>query len=205
MDKMLNRMAAKKIKIKGIERVLGPYTANAHSFIYSDGYPLRKGSRFYVIYKQSKEQVFVDKKMKILLSRNNNWNTNYGKYVNVAKNVNREIYLKPHQVVLTKKMIEEGVISRHFAKSKLDSGKDIFEISVDVVGSDVVFYDMITISWKITGNEEIVREFNIESLEIADEKMKGMRYFLDPLEFYQNKESKTRQQTLLERLQNSGY
>ena len=46
---MLDRMAAKKIKIKGIERVLGPYVANAHSFVYSDGYPLRKGSRFYVI------------------------------------------------------------------------------------------------------------------------------------------------------------
>ena len=62
MNEMLDRMAAKKIKIKGIERVLGPYVANAHSFVYSDGYPLGKGSRFYVIYKQSKEQVFVDKK-----------------------------------------------------------------------------------------------------------------------------------------------
>ena len=181
-----NNKNAKKIKIKGIERVLGPYVANAHSFVYSDGYPLRKGSRFYVIYKQSKEQVFVDKKMKILLSRDNDWNTNYGRYVNSASNVKREIYLKPYRVVLTKKMIEEGVISRHFAKSKL---------------GDATFYDIITLSWQITGDKEMVSKYNIESLEKAEEKVEGMRYFLNPLEFYiEEVTEENRKQTLLERL-----
>ena len=201
MNEMLDRMAAKKIKITGIERVLGPYVANAHSFVYSDGYPLRKGSRFYVIYKQSKEQVFVDKKMKILLSRDNDWNTNYGRYVNSASNVKREIYLKPYRVVLTKKMIEEGVISRHFAKSKLGIDKDIFEISPDFVGSDATFYDIITLSWQITGDKEMVSKYNIESLEKAEEKVEGMRYFLNPLEFYNEEPTlESKKQSLLERL-----
>ena len=76
----------------------------------------------------------------------------------------------------------------------------IFEIDKGMLGMSNL-YHYVSLEWEISGIKENVQKNNIQSLEVADEEMSGMRFLLNPLEFYiEEVTEENRKQTLLERL-----
>ena len=61
-----------KIKSSKIERILGPFPAMKHSFIYKvSRFPVRYGTLFYVIYDIKKEETYMtDTSKKIIPQKN---------------------------------------------------------------------------------------------------------------------------------------
>ena len=167
------------------ERVDGPYRSRKHEFVYEDGYPLREGRMFWLVYtKKGKIEMFVDHESIPLFPRDSKNKTNFGTYTESYKGaLSRETYLKSFQPTITDEIRSKGEILRGFATYLLDVDKGIFEIDPKLIG-DGSFYRTLTINWKISGIKEEVRKQNQEQLELADETLKGMRFLLDPLEFY---------------------
>ena len=97
--------------------------------------------------------------------------------------VKREIYLKSFTPVITNSIRKKGEFPRGFATYVLDSDKSIFEIHPDHAES-ANFYKTVLITWKISGMKEDVKKQNQKQLELADETLEGMRFLLDPLQFY---------------------
>ena len=108
-------------------------------------------------------------------------------YIDMAEGDNRrERYLKPYKVVLTKRMKAAKFFQRYFAKYKLSEFYDkVFEISKQNFNKDTPLYDKVSISWQLKGTKEEVLKKNIESLEKAEEKIWGIRDYLNPLKFYE--------------------
>ena len=205
---ILDKIISGGIKRRNIERVIGPLTSQKHSFVYkSDKFPFEGGKSFYVVYKTDKSETFVDENLKILLPRVKNWKTTYGSYMASNPNQRRENYLKPYKFILTNKMKKNNYVTRYFAKENY-FGDEIFEIKKQDIG-DHAFYKTTTIFWNIKGIREDVKKNNENELIRADRTLKGMRYFLDPLQFYVEEEP-TRLETLNDKLSklkysNSGY
>ena len=174
-----------KIKSSKIERMLGPFPAMRHGFMYKESrFPVRQGTLFYVIYDTKKDETFMtDMSKKIIPLKN--FLTMFGQYKKASGDLARELYLKPYKVVLTKRMRERDTIDRYFVKYKLDKYERIFEISKSDFNSQTNLYDKIFITWQLKGSKENILMKNRESLELAEKSLHGIQNFLDPLEFYE--------------------
>ena len=174
-----------KIKSSKIERMLGPFPAMRHGFMYKESrFPVRQGTLFYVIYDTKKDETFMtDMSKKIIPLKN--FLTMFGQYKKASDGLIREIYLKPYKVVLTKRMRERDTINRYFVKYKLDKYERVFEISKSDFNSQTNLYDKIFITWQLKGPKENILMKNEEALEVAENSMYGIQNFLDPLEFYE--------------------
>ena len=184
-----------KIKSSKIERMLGPFPAMRHGFMYKESrFPVRQGTLFYVIYDTKKDETFMtDMSKKIIPLKN--FLTMFGQYKKASDGLIREIYLKPYKVVLTKRMRERDTINRYFVKYKLDKYERVFEISKSDFNSQTNLYDKIFITWQLKGSKENILMKNKKSLELAEKKLHGIQNFLDPLQFYEE------DITLVEKLQ----
>ena len=193
-----------KIKSSKIERILGPFPAMKHSFIYKESrFPVRHGILFYVIYDTKKNETYMtDTSKKIIPHPRTNFLTTFGQYKRAKTQLVRENYLKPHQFILTKTMREKNTVSRHFAK-KVYFGDDIFEIKKQDLGAHT-FYKTTTIDWLLQGPKEDVKKKNELELERAENTLKGMKYHLNPLEFYEEEEL-TKHEKIQEKLSNLKY
>jgi len=167
------------------ERVIGPVQAKEHEYLYEDGYPVKKDKPVWAVYlKTDKIEMFVDKDEVPVFARNPKHKTLFGKYRKAKKGrLMREIYLEGFTPVVTNAMREKGEIPRAFATYMLDVDKSIFEID-PAKASFANFYKTVKINWIVSGIKEQVRKTNQESLEVANETLEGMRFLLDPLEFY---------------------
>jgi hypothetical protein len=174
-----------KIKSSKIERMLGPFPAMRHGFMYKESrFPVRQGTLFYVIYDTKKDETFMtDMSKKIIPLKN--FLTMFGQYKKASDGLIREIYLKPYKVVLTKRMRERDTINRYFVKYKLDKYERVFEISKSDFNSQTNLYDKIFITWQLKGSKENILMKNKKSLELAEDSLHGIQNFLDPLEFYE--------------------
>ena len=166
-----------------LERLNGPYAARRWEFIYTDGFPFRQGKKFYIIYDKDKNQTFVDVKNKIILPKHKN-KTLYGKYKKVVGNLKREFYYKSHKLVVLKKHRKKGTIKRFFVRRNDDTSQRIFEIKEQQFGMDSIFYDKVSLSWKLSGSEEDIKLQNIKALKDADKTLSGIEDLLNPIEFY---------------------
>ena len=166
-----------------LERLNGPYAARRWEFIYTDGFPFRQGKEFYIIYDKDKNQTFVDVKNKIILPKHKN-KTLYGKYKKAKESLSREFYYKSHKLVVLKKHRKKGTIKRFFARRNDDVSQRIFEIKEQQFGMDSIFYDKVSLSWKLSGSEENVKLQNTKALKEADKTLPGIEDLLNPLEFY---------------------
>jgi len=166
------------------ERVLGPLLAKKHEYVYSDGYPVRQDKPIWAVYlKRDKIEMFVDVDEVPVFARNPKDKTLFGRYKSAKSNLQREIYLKPYMHIMTDAKRKSGSISRAFATYMFNKDKSIFEI--DPAQSSIAsFYKTVKINWIVSGIKEQVRKTNQESLEVANETLEGMRFLLDPLEFY---------------------
>jgi len=150
---------------------------------YSAGkfYPLKSGKRYIIHYWKDKTVTYTDSRGNEL-RRIDNFPI-YDQYVNSKDNLEREKYLKPFRLFLTKKMKEQPTVERYFAKFKFDDG--IFEISKDNYSADMTFYDSISLTWQLKGKREHILKVNRQTLKEKEIEMEGMRNFLKPLEFYE--------------------
>ena len=172
-----------------IERVaIGPLQiSREREFTYLDEYsagkyyPLKKGKRYIVYYWTDKTVTYADNRGNEL-RRIDNFPI-YDQYVNSKDNLEREKYLKPFRLFLTKKMKEQPTVMRYFAKFKFDGG--IFEISKNDYSGDMTFYDSISLTWQLKGKREHILKVNRQTLKEKEIEMEGMRNFLKPLEFYE--------------------
>ena len=182
------------------ERVLGPFTSRKGQFVYVDGFPLRNERPVWIVYtKTYKLEMFVDQNEVAVFPRNPKDKTLFNQYKFAKRELKREIYLKSSQPIITETMRKSGSINRAFAKYVFDKDS-IFEIDTGMIGMSNL-YTYVSLGWEISGVKENVQKNNIKSLEVADKEMNGMRYLLDPLEFYiEEVTEENRKQTLLERL-----
>ena len=164
---------------------------------YSAGkfYPLKSGKRYIIHYWKDKTVTYTDSRGNEL-RRIDNFPI-YDQYVNSKDNLEREKYLKPFRLFLTKKMKEQPTVMRYFAKFKFDGG--IFEISKDNYSADMTFYDSISLTWQLKGKREHILKVNRQTLKEKEIEMEGIRNFLKPLEFYQK--VLTPNDVVMERLQ----
>ena len=167
------------------------YKAKKWEFIYKkefvesgERYPLKEGKSYIIYYDNSKKELYRDGKNNVLIRLKNH--TLFSKYAKTGIDLRREVYLKPYKLVLTEKIKKRGVVIRYFAQYKLSEFYDkVFEISKQNFGMDTPLYDKVSISWQLKGTKEEILRKNIDSLEKAEEKIWGIRNFLDPLEFYE--------------------
>ena len=120
----------------------------------------------------------------------------YYKFAN-PENQQREIYLTPSVILVTKQMRNGGLIKRFFARSVLEREK-IFEIDELKYDLDTPFYEKVKLMWLLKGSKELVKKINDSFLMDANKRMNGIRDSLDPLEFY--KEELTPLEELQKRL-----
>ena len=147
-------------------------------------YPLKEGKSYIICYDTDKREMYLDSKNNVLIGLKNH--TLFSKYAKTGIDLRREVYLKPYKLVLTEKIKKRGVVIRYFAQYKLSEFYDkVFEISKQNFAVKPPLYDIVSISWQLKGTKEEVLKKNIESLEKAEEKMWGIRDYLNPLEFYE--------------------
>ena len=176
-----------KIKSNKIERMLGPFPAMKHSFIYEGSrFPVRHGTLFYVIYDTKKDETYMTDTSKKIIPQKS-FLTMFGQYKKAADGLIRENYLKPYKVVLTKRMREQDTIDRYFVEYKLDKYERIFEISKPDYNLQTNFYNKVSVTWQLKGSKESVRMKNEEELSRVENTLPGIQNFLDPLEFYEEK------------------
>ena len=166
-----------------LERLNGPYISNKWEFIYADGFPFKEGKKFWIVYDIDKNQTFVDAKKKIILPKHKN-RTLYGKYLKTKGTLSREFYYKPHKLMILKKHRKKGTIKRFFVRRNDDISQRIFEIKEQHFGMDSIFYDKVSLSWKLDGSEDDIKLQNTKVLEEADKTFSGIKDLLNPLEFY---------------------
>jgi len=186
LDKLPGVLVSGKENLDTVETIRGPFPAPKFKFVYEqDYYLLREGKSFYRVIDKKKNELFVDDKGKFIIPNKPNESTLYGKYKIAKGSLSRESYLKPHKIVLTKKMKSKDTIIRYFAQYKLDKYDTIFEINKQNFNRESNFYKKIRLVWQLKGPKENILMKNEEALEVAENSMYGIQNFLDPLEFYE--------------------
>ena len=143
--------------------------------------PVRENKPYKIVYTKDKEELYFDLKNNQIVRYKNL--TLFARYKKAKKSLKRETYLRPHKVIVTNKMREKGLIRRYFAKFIFDG--NIMEISKEFGSMKTPYYEKVSITWKLNGTKEQILESNTESLKMAERTVEGMRYHLDPLEFYE--------------------
>ena len=188
---------------RDIERISGPYSTRKFEFIYSDFYPVKKGVAYYNVYTKDKKKKYLDTKLRLIVPIKDS--TSFQVYTNTKQNVKREVYLKPYKVIITNRIRKVGSVVRYFAKSILDESQSIFEIKQPYFNRPTNFYEKVSLPWVFTGNKEKVKKENESSLQIAEGTMKGIRYFLHPLQFYEENEILTPKEKMQKKTSNLKY
>tara|TARA_R110000765_G_scaffold347326_2_gene437463 strand:- start:106 stop:738 length:633 start_codon:yes stop_codon:yes gene_type:complete len=183
---------------KDIERVSGPYSTRKFEFIYSDFYPVKEDVAYYNVYTKDKKKKYLDTKLRLIVPIKDN--SSFQVYTNTKQNIKREVYLKPYKVIITNRIRKSGSVIRYFAKSILDESISIFEIKQSDFHRQTNFYEKASLNWIITGQKKEVKEKNESSLQIAEGTLKGIRYFLNPLQFYEENEILTPLEKIQEKL-----
>tara|TARA_Y100000310_G_scaffold25917_1_gene24789 strand:- start:11 stop:598 length:588 start_codon:yes stop_codon:yes gene_type:complete len=154
-----------------------------YGYEYASGeiIPVRENRAYKIIYTNDKKELYFDLKNNQIVRYKNP--TLFAQYKKAKKSLERETYLKPHEFIVTDKMREKGLVQRYFAKFIFDG--TIMEISKQFSSMKIPYYQKILITWKLNGTKEQILESNTKSLRVADGVLEGMRYHLDPLEFYE--------------------
>ena len=174
------------IKFTDIERMKGPLNVKKHELVYGDGFPYKQGRGYFIIYMKSKEEFFITPKGKQLyFKKPKSSSTMYGAYKNAKGSLSRELYLKPYILDLTKKQKENGTVTRAFARQTNSKDGCIFEVNPKSIEQRLLFYQTVSIEWKLNGSKDAILLANTKALKVADRTLKGISDFLDPLELYE--------------------
>ena len=124
---------------------------------------VKEGTPYVIVYGRDKKEMYLDGKSRVLLRRKNH--TLYSEYRKVRGDIKRELYLKPYQVTVTKKMRVKGLITRYFAQYYFAERDTIFEIKKQDFNKRTQFYKTVSLDWVLTGLKENVRISNIDALD----------------------------------------
>ena len=160
-------------------------------FIYKEDWD--KGAKYYVkedtpymiCYGTDKKEMYMASN-KVLIRLKNH--TLYSKYKKSKGGIRREVYLKPYQLTMTKKKRDKGSVTRYFAQFVIDNKKSIIEIKKQDFDKETNFYKKISLLWTLKGKREQVRLQNEQRLEMGEDRLSGIKSFLNPLEFYEGEE-----------------
>lgn len=189
-----------------MERIINrlDQTAEKWEFIYKEYFDediefyVKEGTPYVIVYGRDKKEMYLDGKSRVLLRRKNH--TLYSEYRKVRGDIKRELYLKPYQVTVTKKMMVKGLITRYFAQYYFDERDTIFEIKKQDFEKRTQFYKTVSLNWVLTGIKENVRISNIDALDEADKVLSGIKYYLDPLQYYVESTPQTKYEKVQEKL-----
>jgi hypothetical protein len=174
------------ISIKDTERIEGMFEAKKFEFVYMDHYPVKEGKTYQILYTKDKKEIYLDWVGHRILPLKRVTPTIFGQYkISKKGKVKREVYLKSFTYQATIRQRRKGFISRYFAQYVFDQDETIFEIRKSDYEQETLFYKKVSLFWQLKGSKESVRMKNEEELEMADGMLTGMRYHLDPLEFYE--------------------
>ena len=84
----------------------------------------------------------------------------------------------------------------------------LWVIKIDRNGGDfrqTNFYKKVSLLWTLKGKGEKVRLENEQALETAEDTLTGIKYFLDPLQYYEGGEELTKHEKIQEKLSNLKY
>ena len=176
-------------------------------FIYKEDWD--KGAKYYVkedtpyiiCYGTDKKEMYMASNKVIIRLKHH---TLYSEYSKAKRDLKREVYLKPYQLTMTKKKMDKGSVIRYFAQSVIDNNKSIIEIKKQDFEKETNFYRKISLNWKLDGTKEQIKLKNEKELEVAEKKLEGMLYHLDPLEFYEGEEL-TSEEKIQQKLSNLKY
>ncbi len=191
-------------------------------FVYfKDNNPVPEDTPYRILVLKDKSEVYIKMKTispnpyvssniqfeeygEVMLKRDPiNNSTSRFRYLRFANGDNsRDAYIKPHQVVITKKMREKGEVERYFARYKLEKDSSIFEIKKQHFDMDnTSFYEKVRLTWIISGIKDNVRKLNEEFLMLANDTLDGIIYHLDPLEFYEEEVKLTPKEITMKKLE----
>ena len=173
--------------LNNIERFRSGYTTKRWEFIYADKSPVRKGIPYSIFYTKNKEEFYIsirNNAKEIIKKFYSTDNSMFKAYKDSKLSIKREPYLKPYQLVLTKKLKKQKTFTRYFAKYMYDKYDRIFEIKVQDFTRKTPFYSKVAVKWQLQGSREDISLKNMEVLKEAENTLRGMANLLDPLEFY---------------------
>ena len=67
------------------------------------------------------------------------------------------------------------------------------------------FYKKVSLLWTLEGKREKVRLENEQALATAEDTLTGIKYFLDPLQYYEGGEELTKHEKIQQKLSNLKY
>ena len=168
------------------------YRSNAFEFVYLDFYPFRANKLYRLLNTKDKHQIWIDMRGKRLLPIGDINNTNFNKYRKAkGGTLKREVYLKSTSYQLTERQRRSGSFIRYFARSiwlqqsAFDESEIIFEITKEDYTISTPLYKKVKLNWVIVGDKEQVEKTNLQTLQVLERKLKGIKDYLDPLEFYE--------------------
>ena len=193
-----------------MERIVSKFDQKAKKweFIYKEDYD-NSGIKYYVkedipyiiCYGTDKKEMYMASNEVLIRLKNH---TLYSKYKKAKSNIKREVYLKPHRLTVTKKTRSKGSVIRYFAQYVFDRSNSVFEIKKQDYEKETSFYKKVSLNWVLTGTREQIKQENETALKQVDDEMNGMRYYLDPLEFYEEEEL-THLEKIQQKLSNLKY
>ena len=193
------------ISIKDTERIEGMFEAKNFEFVYLDHYPVKEGKTYQILYTKDKKEIYLDWVGHRILPLKRVTPTIFGQYkISKKGKVKREVYLKSFTYQATIRQRRKGFISRYFAQYVFDQDETIFEIRKSDYEQETLFYKKVSLFWQLKGSKESVRMKNEQTLERADKILAGMRYYLEPLEFYEG-EKLTSLEKMQKKLSNLKY
>jgi len=173
--------------LNNIERFRSGYTTKRWEFTYADKSPVRKGIPYSIFYTKNKEEFYIsirNNAKEIIKKFYPTDNSMFKAYKDSKLSIKRESYLKPYQIVLTKKIKKQKTLTRYFAKYMYDRYDRIFEIKVQDFARKTAFYSKVAVDWQLQGSKDDILLKNTEALKEAENTLRGMANLLDPIEFY---------------------
>ena len=193
------------ISIKDTERIEGMFEAKKFEFVYMDHYPVKEGKTYQILYTKDKKEIYLDWVGHRILPLKRVTPTIFGQYkISKKGKVKRVVYLESFIYKLTARQKREDFIPRYFARYVFDQDETIFEIRKSDYIRETSLYQKISLIWQLQGSKEDVKMKNEQTLERADKILAGMRYYLEPLEFYEG-EKLTSLEKMQKKLSNLKY
>ena len=122
----------------------------------------------------------------------------YVKYRNLVGSRTQE-YITEQRTTPNNLDYKRGFITLYFARQSNITDEKVFEISKNDFEKDIPFYSKVSLELKIFGEESEVRLFNIRRINVANSKLRGVEYAVQPLQFYRT--NKNTKESVQDRLQ----
>jgi hypothetical protein len=135
----------------------------------------------------------------IVIFRADGNDSDYVKYRKLVGSKSQK-YLNENRTTPTLRDYENGFLIMYFARQANDINAKIFEISIDDFNTRTPFYSKTSITLRVTGEKNSVREENQKRIFFRDAVIPGLVDIVSPLQYY--KPDKNTKESVQDRLKN---